>query len=212
MFHIFTFCILKHCTFAAYSECLCASDLLLRQCRFIVISEIGKRVYYRQHLTAEVGQSVLDLRRHFMVVPTVCKPVVYHLPQTVRQNLLRYSVQIALQFIESPRPRLQVAQDKKLPLPSYERNSGRHRARRQFVFCFHIYHLIIFNVCKAKLLGTALMSAVRYCFAVPDDDSIAYITKKVYSYKKVRTCFCMCTVLIYIQAKEICKNQGGKKL
>ena len=76
---------------------------------FVILSESGQSVDDRQHFPSQFRKSVFYPRGQFMVVPTINKPILRHLTQTVGQHFLRYSLKISLKFVKSPRPRFQVA-------------------------------------------------------------------------------------------------------
>ena len=86
---------------------------------------------------AQVGEAVLDTRRHFGVHFAVHEAIFFHGAQLLRQHFLRNAADGALELAEAFRAIHQIAQNEHLPFVADEQKRGLHWTWRQVFFIWH---------------------------------------------------------------------------
>ena len=109
----------------------------LRNNRLVISAEVCERVHDGYHLAAEFGEAILDAGRILAIVMAKDQPVILHLPQAVGEHLLRDSLEVAAQLVETPGAHAQVADNEQLPLAADERHRRCDRTLRKILFRLH---------------------------------------------------------------------------
>ena len=109
----------------------------LRSNRLVISSEVCERVHDGYHLAAEFGEAILNVGRILAIVMAKDQPVILHLTQAVGEHLLRDSLKVTAQLVETPGAYAQVTDNEQLPLAADERYRRRNRSLRKFLFRLH---------------------------------------------------------------------------
>ena len=106
----------------------------LRSDRLVINTKVCKRVHDGHHLPAEFGEAILNAGRILAIVVAKDQAIVFHLSQAVGKHLLRDSLKVAAQLIETPRAYAQVTDNEQLPLAANERYRRCDRTLRKLLF------------------------------------------------------------------------------